>query len=245
MFEIVKRLVGVAVIASVFVVAPAYAGIRVLPMAYDLTPAGPGSQQDLRVENTGDSSTPVEITVERREIFPDGTEKRTPADDDFLIFPPQGIVPSKGFQTFRVKYIGPAVEKTVLYVVTIAQLPVEVDPDKNTGVQLLFSLGTLAAVSPPDSKPKLVVTNVAPSPTAGMLRVTVENEGTRYARLRNGKWTFKPAHGKEATLEGEALAEALKQPLIEPGTTRIVDLPVPGGFDRSGATAAFALADQS
>lgn len=244
MFGIVKRLVGVALIASALV-APAYAGIRVLPMAYDLTPTGPGAQQDLRVENTGDSPTPVEVTVERREILPDGTEKRTPADDDFLIFPPQGIIPAKGYQTFRVKYIGQAVDKTVLYVVTIAQLPVEVDPDKNTGVQLLFSLGTLAAVSPPDAKAKLVVTNVAPSPTAAMLRVTVENDGTRYARLRSGKWTFKSTNGKEATLEGEALAKALKQPLIEPGTTRIVDLPVPDGFDRNGATATFALADQS
>lgn len=245
MLNIVRRLAGFCLFASLAIAAPAFAGIRVQPMAYDLTPSGSGAQQDLRVENTGDSPTPVEITVERRQILPDGSEKRTPADDDFLIFPPQGIIPAHGFQTFRVKYIGPAVEKTVLYVVTVAQLPVEVNAGKDTGVQFLFHLGTLAAVSPPHSEAKLVVADVKPSATANMLTVTVRNDGNRYARLRNGKWKFSARDGKQETLEGEALAKALQQPLIEPGTTRIVDLPVPADFDRTGATAAFDLAQSS
>lgn len=243
MLRIARRLAGLCLFASLALAVSALAGIRVQPMAYDLTPSGSGAQRDLRVENTGDSPTPVELTVERRQILPDGSEKRTPAEDDFLIFPPQGIIPAHGFQTFRVQYIGPIVDKTVLYVVTVAQLPVDVNSGQNTGVQFLLNLGTLAAVSPPHSEAKLVVANVRPSATANMLTITVRNDGDRYARLRSGQWKFSSRDGRHVTLEGEALAKALQQPLIEPGTTRIIDLPVPADFDRTGANAAFTLAE--
>lgn len=227
--------------AAMMVSLPAMAGTRVEPMTYDLTPSGGGAQQDLRVENTGSQPTPVEIRVEKREILPDGSDKRTPADDDFLVFPPQGIVPANGFQTFRVRYIGdPALAKTALYTITVAQLPVEMT-EQDSGVQLLFNLGTLAAVSPAGSDARIIVESAEAAPEAGMMRITVRNEGARYTRLKQGRWTFTATNGKVATLEGAALADALPQPLIEPGTTRIIQLPVPEGFVREGARANFDL----
>lgn len=230
-------------VASVMLMGavPAMAGTRVEPMTYDLTPSGGTAQQDLRVENTGNRPTPVEIRVERRDIQPDGSDKRTPADDDFLVFPPQGIVPANGFQTFRVRYIGdPTLAKTALYTITVAQLPVEM-AEQDSGVQLLFNLGTLAAVSPAGSQAAIVVDSVEPAAEAGQMRITVRNEGTRYTRLKAGKWTFTAADGRIETLEGGALSDALPQPLIEPGTTRIIQLPVSEGFVREGARATFEL----
>lgn len=220
----------------------AHAGIRVEPMAYELTPSGTEARKDLRVENTGAQPTPVDIFVERREILPDGSEKRTPADDDFLIFPPQGILPPNGFQTFRVQYIGAPISKTVLYTVTVAQQPVDMSESGASGVQLLFNLGTLAAVSPTGAEPKIVIENVAPSEEAGKLRITAVNEGNRYSRLRTGRWTLTDGGGRSETLEGERLQEAISQPLIEPGTRRIIDLPVSEAFVREGATAKYELA---
>ena len=219
----------------------ANAGIRVEPMAYDLTPTGQGASHDIRVENTSGQATPVEIHVERRQILPDGTDRRTPADGDFLVFPPQGIIPPNGFQTFRVQYIGQPVDHTVLYTITIAQLPVDTSGSGQSGVQFLFNLGTLAAVSPVNSRPEIVVEHVEPAADAGKLRITVANQGNRYTRLRIGRWTFTGGNGTTETLEGEPLQQALAQPLIEPGTERIIELPVSAGFVREGARARYDL----
>lgn len=227
--------------AMLFAASPAHAGVRVEPMSYDLSPSGTGARQDLRVENTSAQPTPVDVFVERREILPDGSEKRTPADDDFLIFPPQGIVPGNGFQTFRVQYVGAPITRTVLYSVTIAQQPVDMSGSGDSGVQVLFNLGTLAAVSPPNSEPNVVVETVAPSAEAAKLTVTVSNEGSRYTRLRTGRWTFTAANGASEILEGEALQKAIAQPLIEPGTRRVIELPVSASFVREGATAKYEL----
>jgi len=222
--------------------APAFAGIRVQPMSYDLTPSGTGTQQNLRVENSGSTPAAVEITVERRHILSDGTEKREPADDDFLVFPPQGIVPANGFQTFRVQYIGnPRLQKTALYTITIAQLPVDTSASDTSQVQIVFHLGTLAAVSPADSKPVLTVTGVSPSTDASKLTVHISNQGNRYARLRGGQWTLTDGAGKKAVLNADMVAKGIEQPLIEPGTERVVELPVPAGFVRAGAHADYEL----
>ena len=222
--------------------APAFAGIRVQPMSYDLTPSGTGTQQNLRVENTGSTPAAVEVTVERRHILPDGSEKREPADDDFLVFPPQGIVPANGFQTFRVQYIGsPALQKTTLYTITIAQLPVDTSNSGQSGVQIVFHLGTLAAVSPAGSKPVLQVTSVSPSSEADKLTVHISNSGNRYARLRGGQWTLTDGAGKKEVLDADMVAKGIEQPLIEPGTERVVELPVRAGFVRAGAHADYEL----
>lgn len=224
--------------------AVALANVRVLPMSYDLATSGQGARQDLRVENTGSTPLPVELRVERREIQPDGTDRRTPADNDFLVFPPQGIVPANGFQTFRVQYVGdPAIGQTRLYLVTVAQVPVSgTGAQQPSGIQLVFNIGTLAAVSPASSTPEIVVDEVVPAAEANRLRITVRNNGTRYARLLNGTWTFTAANGTVETLEGEPLRAALQNSLIEAGGTRIISLPVSAAFVREGARASFQLA---
>lgn len=219
----------------------ANAGIRVEPMAYDLTTSGSGASQDLRVQNTSDRAAPVELRVERREILEDGTDKRTPADDDFMIFPPQGAIPPNGFQNFRVQYVGPPLAKTVLYAITVAELPVNLAGDEQSGVRFIFNLGTLAAVSPRGAKPAFVINQVTPSPEPQSLRIKISNEGNGYARLRTGRWTITNAKGQTETLEGETLQKAIGQPLIEPGTSRVIDLPVSAAFALENAKVNYEL----
>lgn len=220
--------------------ATATAGVRVQPMSYDLSPAGNKARQDLRVENTASTPTPVEIRVERREILPDGSDKRTPADDDFLVFPPQGIVPANGFQTFRIQYIGePAIKETRLYLVTVAQVPVSGAGEAATGIKIVYNIGTLAAVSPANATPRIVVIGAKPAANPKMIEVTAENQGNGYTRLRNGAWTLTSGDGKAETLEGEALRAAIDNALIEPGKRRVLPLPVSEGFKREGATASY------
>lgn len=243
MFKGVIRLGWIMLGVAGLSAGTAQAGVRVQPMSYDMEPTGRGANQDLRVENTGATPVPVELRVERREILPDGSDRRTPADDDFLVFPPQGIVPANGFRTFRVQYIGdPALRQTNLYLITVAQIPVSASGgEQNTGIQLVFNIGTLAAVSPAGSTADLAVTEVAPAEQAGRLKVTVRNDGARYARLLDGTWTLTSGTGAVETLEGERLRDAIQNSLIEPGKTRVITLPVSEAFGRQGARATFQL----
>ena len=223
---------------------PTVAGVRVQPMSYDLTPNGGTTKQDLRVENTSSTPTPVEMRVELREILPDGTDKRTPAEDDFLIFPPQAILPPNGFQTFRVQYIGdPTITQTKLYLITAAQLPVSGTGEQTSGIQIVYNVGTLAAVTPKGASAKIVITGVTPTTDGKKIEITVTNNGTRYARLRHGIWTLTSGNGKTEIVEGEALRNAIENSLIEPGKARIVQLPVSDGFKQDGAKADFKLSD--
>lgn len=239
MWKFIKAAGARAAASALTVAAPAAWAIRVQPMSYDLSAAGSRASRDVRVENTESRPMPVELRVERRHINPDGTERRVAAEDDFLIFPPQGVVPANGFQNFRVQYVGdPAIAESRLYLITVAQLPVETGADGATGVQFLFNLGTSVAVSPEGAQARLSVTSVRPAAEADQVEVTIRNEGNGYARLHNGVWTISSA-GRTERLEGEALRGAVRQPLIEPGATRVLNLPVPQGFNRDGATASF------
>lgn len=218
----------------------ALASIRVQPMSYDLGASGSETKQDVRVENTGDQPMPVDIIVQRREILPDGTERRTAADADFLIFPPQAIVPANSFQTFRVQYIGdPLLAQTKLFLITVSQLPVDTSETAANGMQFLFNVGTLAAVSPRDAVADVRVVSVRPAEKTGLIEVTVKNDGNRYARLRNGTWTVRGGDGTEVVLDDRTIRSAIQQGLIEPGTERIITLPVEPSFRRDGASVTF------
>jgi len=230
-----------AIAALLAVLATPVAAMRVQPMSYELTPSGQRAAQEVRVENTGAKPMPVEILVERRKIGVNGEDGRTPAEEDFLVFPPQAIVPPNGFQNFRVQYIGnPSIAETALYVVTVAQLPVDTEGVNESGIKVLFSLGTSVAVSPVDAKAAVEISAVEPAPEAGKVRVTVVNSGRKFARLSSGVWTVTSGEASEE-LKGDILRQSIQQPLIEPGTTRIVDLPVSEGFVRAGAKATFTL----
>lgn len=240
------RLLLILLCGLVLLVAttPAQA-FRVLPMTYDLTPVGSGSTQLLRVENLNEQPLTVELFAERRLIHEDGSETRTPADDDFIIFPPQAIIAPTETRAFRVQYIGePRLDRSVTYAVTVAQLPVELESLSETGVQFVFNFSTLANVVPPDSRFQLEVLEVTADAAAGTARLRVANQGTRYGRVTEGSWTFTNAAARRHTLAGEALREAVAIPLIQPGTTRLIELPLPPELLNGGAVQATFTADQ-
>jgi fimbrial chaperone protein len=216
-----------ALLLLLFAATPAGA-FRVLPMTYDLAPIGSGATQLLRVENLGDRPLTVELFAERRDILEDGSERRTPADDDFVIFPPQSIIQPAETRAFRVQYLGePRLERSVTYAITVAQLPIELDGAAETGVQVVFAFSTLANVVPPGSRAALEVREVRPDPAGGGVLVLVENSGTRYGRVTEGSWTVGNSSGVEVTVAGELLREAIEVGLIQPGTQRLIHLPVP------------------
>src|SRR3546814_6969707 len=83
----------------------------------------------------------------------------TPADDDFVVFPPQGPFPVSGRQVLRVQWVGrPDIPTSRAYYVWVRQLPVETDPKKIEGSQatvsidILYTMKSLIVVAPPGDR---------------------------------------------------------------------------------------------
>lgn len=239
-----KGLLALAVLCVAWTIAPQEAlAWRVSPMVYDLEPTGQNSSKTLRVENQDEKPLPVELYAESRVILPDGKETRAPADDDFLIFPPQAIIEPGKSQAFRVQYIGsPDIKASKTYVVTVSQLPVDVSKIKGSGVQFVFKFGTSANVVPPGAQPVLKVLSASVADVKGQghrVLISVENTGTSYARLNQGTWTIRNASGKTVTLAGDQLRSMLDMSMIQPGTRRDISFPVPADFQGNGVTAIY------
>ena len=99
---------------------------RVEPMSAELASAGPQSKGEIRIENPHDHPITVELVSETRDFDANGKETRTPAEDDFLIFPPQTLVQPGKTQLIRYQYIGdPKISATKAYVINVRQLPID------------------------------------------------------------------------------------------------------------------------
>ena len=72
--------------------APGVGAFEVKPLLHDLAPFGRDATSTVDITNPTDRPLPIEITINRRQFGADNEETLTPADDDFLIFPPATVI---------------------------------------------------------------------------------------------------------------------------------------------------------
>lgn len=220
MWRSIRYLAAAAIFVTLSAVASAY---EVKPMIYDLKPSGREASKVLRVKNTSGNPITIEMKVARRSFDEKGREQRTPAEDDFVIFPPQTVIPPGVTQSVRVQYVGRAeLKQSVAYAITVAQVPVKLPTDQRTGLKFVFNFSTAANVVPAGAKAK--VETVSLTPTGKSLRLMVRNSGNKYANLSSSSVAL-----GQVVIEGEAWRKALGPGWLLPGATRVIDLPLPGG----------------
>lgn len=201
--------------ASLLVMSAAWA-MRVSPMVSELTTTGAGSAARIEVGNVGSAALPFETMITRIEVDADGDIVETPADEDFLVFPPQGLVPVRGRQVVRVQWVGePTIDSSHAYYLWVKQLPVATDPSiPDSGgvvsVQVLYTMKALIVVAPPGAEPKVEVVSVTPAmvappvaevdpsltggeaagapPAEPGVEIVVANSGKRYALMSGATW---------------------------------------------------------
>lgn len=188
------------------------AAMAVSPMAVEMTSSGSGATARIEVRNADRPPLPFEVRVFRIEVDENSQVRETPADGEFLVFPPQGLVLTNQRQIVRVQWLGGQLDSSQAYYVAINQLPVQIDPasiDKTrraVAVQVVYHLKVLATVSPPGAAPKVTVESaraimIAPRPKPGEppqaaaapqpgVAVTVRNSGKRHAMMAGVKWTI-------------------------------------------------------
>lgn len=192
--------------------------MRVAPMVSELTTTGAGAVARIEVGNVGSNALPFETSITRIDFDDAGNLVETPADDDFIIFPAQGLVPVSGRQVVRVQWIGRTdIPTSQAYYLSVRQLPVETDPSKipesssSVAIDILYTMKSLIVVAPPGARPEVEVVSLepamivppapeidpalkaedakAPEPQPG-LKVVVTNKGTRYALMSGAKWVL-------------------------------------------------------
>ncbi len=206
-----------ALVAGLLFITAAWA-MRVSPMVSELTTSGAGSAARIEVGNVGTAALPFETRITRMDIDADGNIVETPADEDFLVFPPQGLVPVSGRQVVRVQWIGePNIEVSRAYYLWVKQLPVATDPTVTesggaVAVQVLYTMKALIVVAPPGAEPKVEVVSVRPAmvtppapeidpsltggapvaqpPAEPGVEVVVSNSGKRYALMSGATWVI-------------------------------------------------------
>ena len=223
-----------ALISACFAAVMSVPGIAwamgVSPVQLELQSAGKTSRSTLTVDNKGGAPLPVEILIKRMTQDENGVRTyHADGQNEFLVIPPQAMIPPGGSQVFRVQWVGePVLAESKSFMLFANQVPVK-QPTNTSGVQMISSMGAMINVAPPQSVGdlKVVSTSVDIDKKTGKRHpaIVVENPTKTHALLP--KATLKLQAGSwQETYAPEALSGQIGIGLVPPGQRRKFVLPV-------------------
>ncbi len=204
----------------------------VQPLLVDIEPGRSGS---IRVENNRTHPLTVEVTLWRRSVSESGEQTRIPADDDFVVLPPQLVIQPGRVQVVRLQWVGQETpEQSLSYYANLREVPIALEPTEGAQLQVAFAFDVAVQVSPPGARAdlSLVDAQVATGREGSRVaRLLIENRGTRYAYLQNARYELEVLDASGSVIERpsfthDQLTEILGVTLLEPGKRRIADLPL-------------------
>ncbi len=193
-------------LVAIALCAVSAAAMRVSPMVIEMQTDGSASTARIEVQNMNPGRLPFETRVTRADFQPDGTIIETPADEDFLVFPPQGVLANGQRQVIRLQWLGGPIDASRAYYVAVRQLPVALEPTQegqaSAQVQVLYNMKALVTVEPRGAKPKVEIVGaraidyVPPAnpvdgsvgPSQPGVEVTMRNTGNRHAMTAARSW---------------------------------------------------------
>lgn len=167
----------------------------------------------LTLRNPRQVDLAITTEVIERFVQEDGSERQEPADDLFLVFPPQAVVPAGGSQALRVQWLGPAPSPSRSFHLFASEVPVKLEEGETSQLQTILRMGASIHVASAGSEPRPVV--AASSQDAEGVSVTVANEGERFLYINDLTLDF---GGKQ--VGGLELADAAGRTLVPPAGRR-------------------------
>lgn len=222
---------------------------RVSPMIIDMTPTGRASVGRVELTNDAEREIAYEVQMMRGDVSLTGELALTPADEQFLVFPPQSLIEANSQQVFRIQYVGEeALDVSQIYYLAIRQVPVAFDEGQNQ-VQVVVNYNVLVNVVPDGTRPQPAVRQAqyierpkqaegsadsdapaAVSATERGLLVDLGNDGSRYFFAGRADWTInaQTAAGEpyELKLAGREVSQYTGVGVIGPGKTRQFFIPI-------------------
>lgn len=154
--------------------------IGVEPLFLEIAPTQSAA---IRVRNTSEDAIPVEVLVFKRDVDAAGNQTRTPADDDFIIFPPQASLKASATQVFRLRPLDSTKTNSESYYISFRQVPAELEPSEKNGarVQVVFSFDAAVHVVPRKAKSSVNLK------TAKASQMSVKEATGEVKSLKNGR----------------------------------------------------------
>ncbi len=223
-----QKLTWIAALAAANI-ASAAGAMTVAPMQVEMVSTGPRSHAQISVINNSDHPLPVDTVIQRLDLDEAGHQSTSEAGEEFLVMPPQALIPPGATQNFRVQWLGdPMLASSQSFIIYLNQIPVKL-PTAATGVQVVTSMGVLLNVAPAQGTPSLQVIATGISlDQSGSKRfptITVRNASSVHAllpqatiHLSSGDWSM--------TLPPQDLGDRLGIGLVQPGKNRTFKLPV-------------------
>ena len=100
------RCFVVAVLVAAAVGADRASATSVSPIQLEMTSAGSASRAQVKVTSSSQTPLALEASMKRMELDEYGRQSLSEAGAEFLIFPPQAMVPPGVTQVFRVEWVG-------------------------------------------------------------------------------------------------------------------------------------------
>ena len=213
------------------------AAMVVAPVHVEMTSAGSGGRAQVTVTNDSHYPLPVETSVEKMKLDENGGHTLSKAGNEFMVFPPQALIPAGGSQVFRVQWVGePMLGESQSFILAITQIPLKMS-DSKKGVQVVASLGVNINVAPPQATAslKLVGAEIATAKDGKRQpTITVENPTKTHALLPQFTIRLTGDGGWSRTMAVGELSSTIGIGLVQPGKRRRFTLPVdlPAGVSK-------------
>lgn len=212
-----------------FCAMSAAGAMSVSPMHVEMVSAGKYSRAQVSVANNSNNPLPVEAIIQRLSLDENGKQQISKAGEDFLVMPPQAIIPPGGRQNFRVQWLGdPLMRQSESFVLMINQVPVKLRKHQS-GVQVVMGLGVMINVAPPKGAPelKVVATGIATDKSGRKVpTITVQNTSNMHALLPEAEISLSSGNWSQR-LPANSLSNGIGVGLVQPGRKRKFTLPVP------------------
>jgi fimbrial chaperone protein len=244
-------LVGLLVTTS-----PAQA-FKLLPLSRTFTPSGVNSTQSYEVENNTQEAIAIEVSTVKREMGLQGEDKLIPADQDFMIYPPQILLQPGETQTVRVTWLGNSQpDQELAYRLIAEQLPINLtnqssntqskQPQASVKLQIRY-LGSIY-IRPAMIQPNVVIEKIETRVDAGksMLVVSLFNQGKARANLKGASLQLTRTNSSLPPLTLTAQQMGFDQrPTLLAKHKRQVILPYPTGLPQAKWSGQLILLNQS
>ena len=214
-----------AAFAALFIglFAGALSALEVQPLRFTLEPERGQTSTSFVVANPRAEPLPFEVRMERRLIAEDGTQTFEPADEEFIVFPVQGLLQPGATQAVRVQYVGDIdLEETAGYIVRFAEVPV-LDPNIS-GIQFAYTFGAALYVKPAGAEANIVVDEAVSE--GGRLTMSLRNTGNDFIVLTRDSLRFRIGE-ENFRFAPDDLRELISDSLVAPYASRTLVLDIP------------------
>ena len=221
----VGRLGAGAIVVALTSAAHAF---QFAPLRTVLKSSGASTKQTYEIKNTKGTPLPVQITVSHWAFDEAGVEVDGElADDLFLVYPSELLVPPGGSSTVRLRWVGgPALETTRVFRIVAEELvlPMKVKGDVTEPrgrIQTKLRYKGMIEVVKPDGKPDLRFL-AGDLDEDGMLTLLFENVGDGLGTPALNRLTMTDARGKDLDLASSKFGRIIGA--IPPGARRSYEI---------------------